>query len=271
MSESYWGVSMIGKDDTLTIAIRFGNTDFGDMLDRRIALLTVSRNGKLLHSSEAKGFRTSSNNLNSLSASLINGSLTISGGGEYGRQLAEIDLSEPFSPEGMDVWSVGQLLVTAFSTETCRQPSIALDSGWNPEGLNQRFLESDDPIEGYWAYFDRNNDPSYAHIGGNYTLAVVRDESAESGEKHGKSYKIIYISGATTLADKWIPMMTKGSLGSTIFQGHYDLEWVDSTFERITTDAHATLESDDCLLTLSFPLLKSTIRFSKQPLGHMAK
>ena len=60
-------------------------------------------------------------------------------------------------------------------------------------------------------------------------------------------------------------MMLKGRLKPTIFLDHYDLEWVDSTFERMNRDIHAQL-TDGAILSLSFPLLKTTVRFSKMPL-----
>ncbi len=60
-------------------------------------------------------------------------------------------------------------------------------------------------------------------------------------------------------------MMLKGRLKPTIFVGHYDLEWIDSTFAPIDRDIHATI-TDGAILTLSFPLLKTTLRFSRMPL-----
>ena len=59
-------------------------------------------------------------------------------------------------------------------------------------------------------------------------------------------------------------MMVKGRLKPTVFIDHYDLEWTDATFETIDRDIHASV-TDNAILTLSFPLLNTTFRFSKMP------
>lgn len=265
MSKTRWGIAMTAPGDTLNVTLHFGNTDFGDMLDRRIALITVTRNNIQLYSHEAKGFRMSSGDLNTLTLTLSDSTLCISGGGERDHQLAEVDIKSRFEPTDAHVWSEGKLLLTVFSTETCSPFSHALGTTYTHEQLRKRFQSTHDPIESYWTYFDRSNDPMYAKLGGRYTLAVIKREDAATSSYQSHAYDIVYISGAKTLGENWQPMMLKGTLRTTIFQGHYDLEWIDSTFDRISDDIHATLDSDNSLLTLSFPLLKTTIRFSKMP------
>jgi len=275
MSKTRWGITLTDSDDTLNVTLHFGNTDFGDILDRRIAIITVTRNGKELYSREAEGFRMSSGDLNTLTLILSDSLLCISGGGGHSRQIAEVNINGRFKPTDAHIWSEGQLLLTVFSTETCSPASYALATSYTHETLRKRFQSSHDPIEGYWTYFDRSNDPMYARLGGQYTLAIIKTKpqsksatpDTSSTAFISDSYDIIYISGAKTLGESWHPMMLKGSLHATIFQGHYNLEWIDSTFERITDDIHATLDSDDALLTLSFPMLRTTIRFSKIPTG----
>lgn len=266
MSKTRWGIALTSPSDSLDVSLQFGNTDFGDMLDRRIAVITVTRGGEILYSSEVDGMRMSAGSLNTLSLSLSNGQLHISGGGERSKELCAVDLASPFTPTDARVWSQGELLVTVFSSETCHAPSYTLATHHTVESLQKRFASPHDPVEGFWRYFDRTNDPKYARLGGQYTLAVVRNDSIAPTDGLGASYDIVYISGARTLGADWKPMMLKGRLRPTIFQGHYDLEWTDSTFDTITEDLHAVLDSDDALLTLAFPLLKTTIRFSKTTL-----
>lgn len=300
MSKNHWGLTLLAPGDTVRITLRFGNTDYGDMLDRRIATLSVTRNGSSLFDKEVAGFRMSSNELNSLYVTLADHQLTVNGGGEQCRELAKLDLTD-FFPHEAQVWSVGQLLLTVFSTETCTPPSIALASGYTIEKLKELFRTTRDPLEGFWTYFDRSNDPQRARLGGQYTLAVVKKRPSEREDSISSAdmtqpksdsfmfdnYDIIYVSGAVTLADTWQPMMLKGALRSTIFDGHYDLEWIDSTMQPMTTDLHATLDYSQgaygdgastsvpsgsvsltgSMLTLNFPLLKTTIRFSKLPMG----
>lgn len=265
MSEACWGISLMSQSDSLDVSLQFGNTDFGDILDRRIAVITVTLNGNRLYSSEVNGMRMSAGSLNTLSLTLSDSRLYINGGGEHCNELAAVDIPQPLKPTDACLWSEGQLLVTIFSTEACHTPSYTLATRHTRESLHRRFTSAHDPIEGYWTYFDRSNDPMYARLGGQYTLAIVRNDSITTTDKHIRCYDIVYISGAKTFGEKWKPMMLKGRLRSTIFQGHYDLEWSDSTFDTITDDIHAVLDSDDALLTLAFPLLKTTIRFSKTP------
>ena len=267
MSLAHWGVSLTTSTDTMKIMLRFGNTDFGDILDRRIAVITVTHNGSELYSHEAEGFRMSAGDLNTLSVSLTDSTLHIGGGGTRNRHLADISLGHhTFHPTDAHVWSQGHMYLTLFSTEVRPHPSYALATEYTHEQLESRFRSPHDPVEGYWTYFDRANDPVYARPGGQYTLAVVRNDTSYDISGSPATYDILYISGAVTLGENWQPMMLKGSLRSTIFQGHYDMEWIDSTFNRISSDIHASLDSNDALLTLSFPLLKTTLRFSRIPL-----
>lgn len=265
MAASWWGVSLRSPGDTVNVSLRFGNTDFGDILDRRIAVVTVERNSLELNNNEVDGFNTSDHGFNSLSIALANGELHIGGGGRKSNDLLTAEGLDGFSPREIAVWSIGELSVPVFSVESCRPPEEALSSGLTIEELDAKFRVSRDPVEGYWRYFDRSNDPMFARIGGRYTLAVIKNDSeSQPGTRQPVSYDIIYIDGAQTYRDRWKPMMLKGMLRTTIFDGHYDLEWVDSTFNRITEDIHAEIENG-ALLTVSFPLLKTIIRFSKIP------
>lgn len=265
MADSWWGVTMRAPGDTVKVSLRFGNTDFGDILDRRIAELTVERNGCVVSTREVDGFVTDGKAFNSLALSLAGDMLEIKGGGHRNNPLAEIRLPEYSAPAEVSVWSVGRLTVPVFTVETCRNPATMLDSGMSLESLRARIDGSHDPLEGFWTYFDRNNDPKYARMGGRYTLGIVKREPDNGAEAPGDSacYDIIYVSGAQTYGDRWKPMMVKGVLRPTIFEGHYDMEWIDATFSPITEDINAVVESDGALLTLNFPMLRTTMRFSK--------
>lgn len=105
---------------------------------------------------------------------------------------------------------------------------------------------------GVWEYLDRDTDSRRAMSGGRYRLAIIPS---------GDAFDIVYLSGAEVQGDSWKRGMLKGRLVPTRFVGHYDLEWVDSSHKLIDRDIHATIEQD-AILTLSFPLYKSVIRFS---------
>lgn len=116
---------------------------------------------------------------------------------------------------------------------------------------------SSDPMEGFWEYLDRSNDPAKAVPGGTYTLATVRN---------GDAYDIIYVKGAEVASGSWQPLQVKGRLKPTIFRGNYDMEWITADMQRITDDTDAQLSEDGALLTLRFPLLGTQIRMRRLPL-----
>jgi len=144
------------------------------------------------------------------------------------------------------------LLVSEFTTD---RPS-GLITDWDINSMNDYFDRTDtDPFEGYWKYLDRETDERYCRPGGLYTIALIHNPTG--------GYDIIYADGAKVNADKWDPGMLKGQLTPTIFDNHYDLIWFDSSFATVSEECHARIEQSGTILTLSFPLLKSQIRFSR--------
>lgn len=261
LSSAYWGIDLIAPNDTLRLTLRHGNTAFGDILDKRQNLLSLSRGKEIIMEKDVRNFESSSGTYNTIRLVLDrqSGCLTVGGGGKSVEDVFTTTLDPSTLPGEVRVWSRGELTPASMSVETTLEPTSVLASGWTAERLAEYLAASDDPVEGYWRYLDRENDPQYARPGGRYLLAAVK-----SGEGDG-SYDIIYIDGAETYRDQWQPMMLKGRLRPTIFLDHYDLEWTDSTFDTIDRDIHATV-TDSSIMTLSFPLLKTTLRFSKMPL-----
>ncbi len=132
-----------------------------------------------------------------------------------------------------------------------------LMTGWTEESLASHFASSTDPVEGFWRFLDRDNDPEWAIPGGYYDLAVVKNAD-------GAAYDIIYIGGAEVAAINWRPGMLKGSLAPTIFADHYKLTWTDSRFLSDYSEATADLSLSNTVLTLNFPLYRSQLRFSRR-------
>ena len=93
----------------------------------------------------------------------------------------------------------------------------------------------------------------WLRLGGRYTLAIVRAD---------KGYDIIYMGGAQVKKTMWQAGMLKGHLTRTVFSGNYDATWIDATMEPIDEDVQASIENG-IILTLSFPVYKSQVRFSK--------
>ena len=257
LAPCYWGLYLIAETDTLTVTLRHGNSDFGDILDRRQSFISFYKGNVELKRLEVEGFETSSDTYNTLRLNVDSQTrlLSVSGGGRRITDISDVEL--PFIPAEIKLWSKGELTVSSLALERRVSPQSSLATDWTVDALKEYFAASTDSTEGFWQYLDGENDPQYARLGGRYRLAIV---------KGGDGYDIIYIDGAETLASQWKPMMLKGGLKTTIFENHYDLEWIDSTFESIRRDIHASV-SDGAILTLSFPLLKTTLRFSKMPVN----
>lgn len=264
LAKAYWGIDIVLPDDTVRLTLRHGNTAFGDIFDRRQNLLTLSNRDKKIKEVDADGFESSDGVYNTLRLGVDcqKGEVLVSGGGRRVADVFKVSVPDVKSVVALRVWSVGRLDVSSLSLEIVRSPQVELSTSWTQESLTARFRESKDPIEGYWQYLDRDNDPAYARPGGRYLLAVVRIESG--------GYDILYVDGAEKMRDEWKPMMLKGRLKPTIFVDHFDLEWIDSTFESIERDVHATV-TDKAILTLSFPLLKTVMRFSRVPISCLSQ
>lgn len=122
------------------------------------------------------------------------------------------------------------------------------------EELAEHIRKSADPMEGFWEYLDRSNDPAKAVTGGSYTLATVRQ---------GDAYNIVYVKGAEVASAAWRPLQLKGRLTPTIFRGNYDMEWITAAMQTIDRDADAQLSDDHAILTLRFPALGAQMRLRR--------
>ncbi len=113
-------------------------------------------------------------------------------------------------------------------------------------------------VAGLWQYFDRDADDRYLRTGGNYTLAILPSSS-------GEGFDIVYLSGAKVNSLKWQPGMLKGRLIPNGFINSWTLEAVDASFCIVDGENHASMTPDGAILTLTFPELKSSLRFRRLP------
>lgn len=121
----------------------------------------------------------------------------------------------------------------------------------NPDSFGRLVsgLGEDEIAEGHvWQYLDRDGESRVAVIGGQYTLSQVGNE-------------LIYVSGAKTNAQSWKTGMVKGRLEPTGFDGYYKLQWFDSTGRELSGENYAEVDSDLGTLKLTFPQLKTSVRF----------
>jgi len=110
---------------------------------------------------------------------------------------------------------------------------------------------SSDPVEGVWDYLDRDIDHTLCTIGGFYTLITIRSSRGSNG------YEIYAIDKNGKNAPEY-----KGLISPGIFMNHYDLQWLDARGHMLTTDTSASIDNAS-ILTLYFPLLKSSVRFRR--------
>lgn len=104
-------------------------------------------------------------------------------------------------------------------------------------------VNSKGPLCGNWQYLDRNVDPALASLGDKYKLLILAD-----GNTH-------YI-----MSDNRI----KGMLSPSAFVNHYNLVWLTPDGLNADDEAFADYNSELKIITLSFPLLKSSVRFVKE-------
>lgn len=258
---SYWELILTDAEGRcVTVSLRIVDPPSGVADMGKQGRVSVAEGNDVIAQKDLYGFNTLPSRYNSLSVRMTDeGQLSVSGGGSHGAPLLTAKLpSGVFAPDSVRLRTVGDARVAMFVAGCSGIPSVPPVTDYTIGKLRERFSRSSDPVEGFWRYFDRQNDPAYARPGGEYTLALVNN--GRRGE-----YDIVLVDGARVYADKWRPMMLKGQLRATVFNGHYDLSWIDASFEPMTSDIHATIE-DGALLTLSFPLYKTTLRFSKLPL-----
>ncbi len=258
MSRQAWGLSW---SDGLAVEVRNGNSAYGDAADTRFTRVTVCyADSVLMNLACTQGFATGRNLANSLivTRNYCTGAVSLSGGASTPQLLGEFTLPPAAGAgDSVAVFAQGRINLLMAVSEWSPDVTSDLTTEWTSQALRERFLESTDPLEGFWTFFDQDSDAVYARPGGRYTLATVGDGSGR--------YTIIYISGAETLADQWHEGMVKGVLQPTVFIDQFDLEWVDSEFTTLSRDIHARIENN-ALLVVEFPLLKMQMRFVRQPL-----
>lgn len=238
------------------IELKWRNTNYGDILDQRQLIVNIGKNingkAKLIKSVELEkginlytGENTILLEVNDDKCNVFIGEDNLQHIGTY---LIGGNLKGKCGIESsVDANIIGFYIKPTFDVKK------KLETSYTEQLLIDKFLVSSNNHEGFWNYLDRDNDPKLARLGGRYRFALV--------ESNG-GYLIIYISGAQTNLTKWSQGMIKGKLIPTIFENHYDLIWYDSIFDVINTEAFATI--DGSILTLNFPLYKSSIRFYKE-------
>lgn len=256
-STSYWGIAWNHVADGYDyVILRLKNTDFGALNDRRVGELEYGRHTPHGDSVIVKGTVDKGCDLgggaNTVAVEWVGGRLRAFAGGKMLQSAIDVYAVKP-ECDDFCVISSGKLGLETVIIEDSEDMTRQLVTRYDADELDRRLVGSSEPLEGRWVYLDRVTDDNRARPGGYYSLMIVKED---------EGYRLLYHSGANVNRSNWKPMMTKGYLRPTPFVGHYDLLWYDAMMEEVADECSASLDAEG-ILTLSFPLHRSSMRFYK--------
>ncbi len=261
MSPASWSATWqsSGSDYSIELKMEWGNREFGSPFDARFLKLTgieTDRSGAkntVISQHFEKGVNLNEGN-NTMVCVVVDSVMRVYLGNNYVGYVGQFPISD--YPDKVKLTSTGKTDFDYFVFES--SDSRDLSTSWCRDSLDRVFDVSQNWLEGYWEYLDRDNDTDYARLGGNYTLAIVASETPGV-------YNIIYVSGARTNSHLWHEGMLKGQIKETQFTDRYELYWYDSERTPVDSEIYALTEGKS-LLTFNFPVLKSKFRFMKRKL-----
>ncbi len=170
-----------------------------------------------------------------------------------------IEIPEEFSSPPLNTYLFvsGKARVQILSSKWMPDKRKQQQTAWNLSLIKEQIVD-DNGNNAVWKYLDRETDSRYTRLGGYYNIATVTENDG--------SISIIYISGAKTNNALWKEGMLKGRLVKTFLANNFDLQWFDADMNLFDNECYATLSDDKKILTLNFPLLKSTLRFIRLPM-----
>lgn len=257
--KSNWKLTYyIRKAQPITFAMKFGNSIISDFTGVGDVYLEVTQGSHKIYSEKVEKFSAHRKHFNSLAVTLTDGNFEVSGGRSKLEHIANIPVSGIFCVDSVSLSAEGTAEVRDFYLEQCNKLPRATPTKWDRQNLFSHLKHSKDSTEGLWYFYGRDTEPKYAHPGGYYTLAIVRNDSAESLD-----YDILYINGAEVNASHWKPFMLKGGLKRTTFNDAFDLIWYDADFIEMNRDIYVNF-LDYETLDISFPIYKAKFHYARQ-------
>lgn len=251
-----WNVADSANYSVATLS--YGRDGFDNTFDHDFATLTVRRvtagTDSLLFSQRIEAAYAIPAAENAFAVSLTAGETSLLFGHPLPEEVADVAGGfDPALPVGIAAMGAVNLSLVVTDVELPTEEGIT-EPVYSPEEIEPLIAGADaaSPV-GIWEYLDRDTDNVRARSGGRYRVAVVPSRG-------GEGYDIVYLGGAEVNPSAWRPGMIKGRLRPTPFAGHFDLMWVDSSLTPLREDIHASLDSSNAILTLSFPLLNSSLR-----------
>ena len=255
-SASKWAIiwNYSDKSNYNYIELTWNNSNFGGIIDQRNAIISIVEIKNDVKIIDKKISLDDGVNMalgyNTISLEVVAGKYNVYVGNKKLNHIATLEYAEPIIGDcGLKTSVSANVSKLVVST----MPNIVsqIQTLYTADNILKLFCG--DEIEGFWGYLDRDNNPEWAILGGQYRIAILKD---------GIDYLIIYISGAITNKKIWKEGMIKGRLNSTIFKNHYDVEWYDATFNILKDEVSASLENS--ILKIDFPLYKTSVRFYKE-------
>lgn len=250
-----WGFFLTFDSDTLAVTVS-GKEEMSVPEAIPTAELQVyDRHGNLIVS------KTLSEGLNPYDKDNIwkidfkNNKVSVEGGNNGLLPLFNLETNSEFITGLGFLASWGSKVLVSDIALTIQSEEPNLETKASLEDLDQYLLKSDDPMEGYWTMFDRDLEESLLKLGGQYSLACV---------KEGESYNFIYLDGASVNKGGWTPGDIKITLYPTPFPGIYDVVWLDSQKQPLSHEIKAQCGEGDTL-TIQFPYQSSKLRLRRLP------
>lgn len=119
--------------------------------------------------------------------------------------------------------------------------------------INEYMKESADPIEGLWTVFDRDLEETLLKLGGDYTLASIREN---------EKYYFYYLDGANISKSNWKEGDIKIILSPSPFPSIFNVIWYDSQKQPLSNDIKAQ-QGEGNTLIFQFPYQSSKLRLRK--------
>lgn len=266
VSSPPWGLSLVDtRGETTDIVIKSGEKE--DMLaSSPVLYLEILQNDELLdritlsdRSSSVAGKVSSgtadldiSQSENFYRLSLKEGSLRLYGGHHRPGLLADLPVGDAsIDKVGFLLYPASRIRLKEMSLSSVEKLPVSEDLPWNDsEALQTRLELSHDPMEGYWQILDFSVEENLLRLGGDYRFAMVKVPSG---------YHLIYLSGAKTNSNEWLPGMVKAILSPSGIDGIWDVEWTDAMHSPLSNGLKAQMDINGTL-TIQFPYQNSHIR-----------
>lgn len=262
VSRQRWGVKWVDRGgDIYKVSVSWGNTNFGDFTDRRYLRADVIKNDSIVDTHYYYTDVDLYDGPNTLAIEYENDKLSVSVGSH---RMAESFASSytVAIPDTLEVWTATTLKVSGIDSRSWPDYGVLYPPQWTYDELYDHIANSADSMEAFWSYFDRVIASETTQVGGRYLLATVANDDG--------GYDIVMVGGERVNPSIWPCGTLKGRLTPTIFIDTYTLSWRDATGRWIhrDNDLSATVTNASAL-TLRFPHVGSTLRFSRMPVSQM--